>query len=189
LATLCDVDWLGLDSGNFDGSRDFHLVCLVREIDHELDLVHVVFLLLLLVWQRTAESFEEESLQNGVFVFYFHRRLDLILTNNGNVLNDYGSVDDGSNLLNVSDWRCVNDWCLNWCLNSNSLRFRGGLNWCRWSLDWRWSLNWSMSESGEHDLQHPLNSETGNFRPRSVQVDVSSWFVKVRPNLSLCVQH
>jgi hypothetical protein len=119
----------------------------------------------------------------------------LTLINHGNVLNDNGSVDNFGDQGSVNDWKRVNDnWCRirNWRLNSGPLRFRGSwsLDWSRslnWSLSWNWSLDWH--QIGEHDREHLLNPETGNLCSRRIQVNVSSWFENVCPNLSSSIQH
>jgi hypothetical protein len=103
-------------------------------------------------------------LEQSVFVLDFHRCLDL--TNNCNVLDNDGSVDDFGDQGSANDrWRVDDNWCriLNWRLNSGPLRFRyrrslnwsGSLNRCRQILDWNWSLDWS--QIGEHDPEHLLD--------------------------------
>jgi hypothetical protein len=123
-------------------------------------------------------------LKNGVFILDFHRNLRNDILNSGGSLNYDGSVDDfGDQGSANSRWRVDGNWCriLNWRLNSSPLRFRGrSLNRCGWSLDW--------DKIREHDLEHPLDSETDYLSPSSIQVDVTSGLENVLSNLSLCVQ-
>ncbi len=115
------------------------------------------------------------------------------------LLNSGGSLNDDGDQGSANDrWRVDDNWCRNFVLNgspnSGLLRFRHrrGLNW-RGSLNRGRRLNWSRrsldwDQIGEHDLEHPLDPETGYLSPSSIQVDVTSGLENVLSNLSLCVQ-